>query len=713
MRKIFIPAILIGCLAANVLGASPAAAAADSSLIQTVRELIADSLAGFRDSLAAKDRKLAEDSLGDVRPARAYLRTAQSEIFATAAGSVTDDYPLGPGDVLVLTIWGQKQARYDLEVDRDGQIQIPSAGTVNLNGATFGMARGMISRKLSTVYSGVSAGFTQFDLTIAKLKQVRVFVVGEVKSPGGYLLPGATSVLQAVAIAGGPTAKGSDRVARIVEGDHTRDIDLYQYLFLGRRPSGDVLHEGQVIRIPPALGVAEVRGGAARPGLYEVLPGESSSSLLQLAGGLSAEGLAGQPMNLVRRSGSGTYAVLVGPGAKELGGQESSPVGPGDVLEVPVQGTFARTSPVISGAVARPGTYPYTEGMDVNALLELAGGPAPSAILDRVLVYRSPSVPNSTVERVSLAGGSDLRIQPTDSVVVGSREGEPAAPRTVEIEGAVKRPGSYKWSHGMTIKDLLALAGGFESWAALDRVRLDAPGVDGAKPNSRILSLDPSLAIGSAETPLPPFAKVNVGKANGWIGGRGVKVQGLVAQPGTFALLAPRERVSSLMARAGGLLPEAYAGGAILVRPSEGRIPFDLAKAMRSKGSDDDVELLDGDSIDVPWRPSTVVVKGEVNKPNAVLWRKGKPWSWYVENAGGFTDSARKKAVFVEHADGAIQTAEGGIDDPTPGSVVVVPRLEPPKRATSAEKISAFGTIASALAALVTAWAIYQTVDNK
>ncbi len=677
--------------------------------------LALDQKAAAPDSTVARiSAKAVSDSIDDSRPARRYLRNADSSLLATAPGSVADDYPLGPGDVLVLNIWGQKQAAYELPVDRDGQIQIPTAGVVNLNGATFGSAQRLIGRKLSAVYSGVSAGSTQFDITLAKLKQVRVFVVGEVRKPGAYLLPGATSVLQAVALAGGPTPRGSDRVARIVVDSATRDIDLYQYLFLGRRPSGDVLHDGQVVRVPPALGVAEVRGGAARTGLFEVLPGETSASLLQLAGGLSSEGLAGQPMNLVRRSGSGTYAVLVGPGATVLGGQESSPVGAGDVLDVPVQGAFARTSPVIAGAVARPGTYPHTEGMGVKALVDLAGGPTEGAILDRVLVYRNPSVANSPVERVSLADGADLRIQPTDSVVVGARDGEASAPpRTVDVEGAVKRPGTYRWSPGMTIKDLLTLAGGFESWADLGRVRLDAPGVEGGKPKSQLVALDLSLAIGSVEPSLQPFSKVSVGTSAGWSGGRGVKVRGLVAQPGTFALLAPRERVSSLMARAGGLLPEAYAGGAILVRPSEGRIPFDLEKAIRSQGSDDDVELLDGDSLDIPWRPSTVVVRGEVNRPTAVLWRKGKSWSWYVVNAGGFTDSAGRKAVFVERADGAIQTIDGGIDAPTPGSVVVVPRLEPPKRSTSAEKITAFGTIASALAALVTAWAIYQTVDSK
>lgn len=687
--------------------------APDTATTRAIVRIVSDSLSALRDSIASGARLRRLDSLEDARPARRYLRNADSSLLATSPGSVADDYPLGPGDVLVLNIWGQKQATYDLPVDRDGQIQIPVAGVVNLNGVSFGSAHRLIGRKLSAVYSGVSTGATQFDISLAKLKQVRVFVVGEVRRPGAYLLSGATSVLQAVALAGGPTSRGSDRVARVVRDSVVRDIDLYQYLFLGRRPSGDVLHDGQVVRVPAAQGTAEVAGAAARPGMYEVLPGETSESLLQLAGGLAPDAQVGQPLNLVRRSGGGTYTVLVGPGAEALGGVSSSPVGPGDVLEIPKQGVVLRTSPVVRGAVARPGTYPWSEGLGLRKLLEMAGGPTADALAGRVLVYRDPQRPGGAIERLSLASDGDLAVHPSDSVVVSSILDTSMMDRWVRIDGAVRRPGSYRWSSGLTAKDLLALAGGAQPWGLLAKARLDVPAVAGGDPTSRTLDLVGDLSSTDGDIPLKPFSMLGVPSDPTWTPASIVSVTGLVARPGSFVLLSPRERVSSVVSRAGGLLPEAYGAGAILKRAAEGRVPFDLSKALETPGSSDDVEMLAGDSLLVSWVPSTVRVRGEIHEPGAALWRKGKGWKWYVENAGGYTDSAQRNGVYVVRADGSIQTVSGGIDDPSPGSEVVVPRLVPPQRSTSAEKISAFGTIASAIAALITAWAIYMTVDSK
>lgn len=681
----------------------------DSIIRQTVGKIVSDSLSLLRDSMAARSESVVDDA----RPARNYLRNADSSLFSTAAGSVADDYPLGPGDVIVLNIWGQKQATYELPVDRDGQVQIPVAGVVNLNGASFGSARRLIGRKLSSVYSGVSAGATQFDISLAKLKQVRVFVVGEVRRPGAYLLPGATSVLQAVALAGGPTSRGSDRVARIVVDSLARDIDMYQYLFLGHRPQGDVLHDGQVVRVPPALGTAEVAGAAARPGVYEVLPGETSETLLQLAGGFAPDALSGQPLNLVRRSGSGTYTVLVGAGAVALGGVSTSPVGPGDILEIPRQGVVVRTSPVVRGAVARPGTYPWSQGLGLRKLLEMAGGPTSDAIAGRVLVYHDPQRADGTLERLSLASAGDISIQPSDSVVVSSALDTPRTERWVRIDGAVRRPGTYRWSAGITARDLLALAGGAQPWGLPAQSRLDAPGALGGAATTRSIDLDGDLASRSGDVALEPFSMIGIPSNPAWKPVSVVSVTGLVGRPGALVLLSPRERVSSVVARVGGLLPDAYGGGAILKRSGEGRIPFDLARALKSPGSGDDVELLAGDSLDVPWVPSTVRVRGEVNEPGAALWRKGKGWEWYVENAGGFTDSAQRSGAYVVRADGSIQTVSEGIGDPSPGSIVVVPRLVPPPRSNTTQKITAFGVIASAIASLVTAWAIFMTVDGE
>lgn len=704
--------IRVFLLLMSAVSVSMAAPASDTAFARVLNQAITDSLSRLRDSLQAqRDRDNAVDSLADDRPARTYLRASDPSLFAAASGSVGDDYPMGPGDGLVLTVWGQKQARYDLEVDRDGQVQIPSLGVVSLNGLNFGETRRLIGRKLSGIYSGISSGGTQYDLTISKLRQIRVFVVGDVRKPGGYMLTGATSVLQAVAIAGGPTELGSDRTVIIGDGPQARRVDLYQYLFLGRRPKGDVLRDGDIVRIPAAMGVAEVRGGAARPGRYEIVPGETALSLLELAGGFGPRGAEGTPINLIRRVAGGTTAALVGPGATALGGIEDSPVGAGDVLEVPVRVLGRRTSPVITGAVARPGTYGWVAGLKLGRLLELAGGTTNQAILERAVVYRNNGSRDGVVMRVALSGGEDLEIQAEDSVVVGSLLDTLTTPKQVRVSGAVRSPGEYRWSAGMTVKDLILLAGGFQPWADPSKTRIDAPTKGTSSSTSRIVAMDPRLVPSGSDPEIVAGGLVHVPSQPGGSSSV-VRLEGYVVSPGHISLIGSRENVSAVVTRAGGLHPDAYGQGAQLHRASEGRIPFDLSKALKDPGSPDDVLLLQGDSLYVPHVPATVQVRGEVNQPTAVLWRKGKDWDWYVENAGGMTDSAMKSAVYIIYADGSIRTRDGGMPDPGPGAVVVVPRLEPPRRSTTAEKISAFGVIASAITSLVTAWAIYMTVDN-
>lgn len=706
---------LLACLLSGGLGtslaqapASPAPGVADSSIARIVAGVLADSLGRLRDSIRSGSLAPSRiDTSEDSRPARDVLRVSDPTLFASTSGSVGDDYPLGPGDELVLSIWGQKQAQYSLVVDRDGQVQIPSAGAVSLNGTNFGEARRLIGRKLSSIYSGIGSGTTQFDLSIAKLKQIRVFVVGDVAKPGGYILQGATSTMQAIALAGGPTPRGSDRVALVTNGNTTLTVDLYQYLFLGRRPADDILRDGSVVRVPAALGTAQVRGGASRPGHYEVLPGETTKSLLELAGGLSARGAAGVPMNLVRASGAYSSAILVGSGADLAGGAATHPVGAGDILEVPLKQAPRRGAPVVSGAVARPGTYPWSEGMTLGRLLELAGGPTGESYLERVVIFRTDAKGQSFILSTSVASAAGTPLRFSDSVVVGSVAEITDSTRTVSISGAVRSPTTVVWGSGLRVKDLVVLAGGWLPWADPSKVRVDLLSPDGETASSRTIALDTSLGASSQDFVLPTAAIVHVPGEQASASVRKVVVQGLVANPGVQGLLSPKERVASIVARAGGLRPEAYASGATLHRPSEGRIPMDLAKALRNPKSDDNVVLLDGDSLHVPHVPATVRVEGQVQRPTAALWRKGKDWEWYVRNAGGLTDSAMVKGTYVVYADGSMATYEDGIDEPTPGSVIVVPRRNPPPQSTTVEKINAFGAIAGAIGTLVTAYAIY------
>lgn len=190
-----------------------------------------------------------------------------------------------------------------------------------------------------------------------------------------------------------------------------------------------------------------------------------------------------------------------------------------------------------------------------------------------------------------------------------------------------------------------------------------------------------------------------------------VKVTGLVQVPGNYALVSANETVASLIQRAGGLAPGAFLQGAYFYRPAEGRVPLSLERALKKPKSEDNLALAPGDSLHIPGRPATVRVQGRVHKPTQVLWRDGEGWEWYVNSAGGFADSANRKAVYIEYADGSIRSLDQGLDDPPPGSTVHVPRTDPPRTSTTVEKISAFGPLLQGISAILTVYVLYLTAD--
>jgi protein involved in polysaccharide export with SLBB domain len=669
------------------------------------------SLERLRDSVkvAGQLQTIRLDSIKDDRPGRAYLRTADPTLFLSHTGSVGQDYPLGPGDVLILYIWGQKQARYELEVDRDGQVEIPTVGVVSLNGATFGEARHIIGKRLGSLYSGLGSGLTNFDLTMEKLKQIRVFVMGDVYRPGGYLLSGNTSSLQALALAGGPTQKGSERLVKISRGDAEIDIDLYKYMFLGKRPAKDALQDGDIVRIPPALGTADVEGAVSRPGKYEVIPGSTVQDFIGFAGGCSPDCAMDQPVLLSHVNGDKRYAQVVGTTKEVLSGTRMAEVSAGDLVFAPRKPPTKRASPFVSGSVMAPGPYPYSSNLTVRDLVREAGGPASGAVLSRIVVFRFDSLGGCTVLRTSLESGPELDVFPLDSIVVGDRTLSPDTTSDVEVFGAVSSPGKYAWAKGMKLKDLLAMAGGISTWAEPREIRVQQADSASGAIRTRTIPVDTNLAGSAGDLQLQARALVTVPARRGRYMLPRVVIAGHVRQPQTLLLYSSREKVASAVAQAGGLSSAAYPEGAVLWRASEGRIPLNLSRALQHPRSDDNVFLHPGDSLYIPDRPATVRVSGRVNKPTQVLWRDGKDWKWYVYAAGGFADSANVQGVYVQYADGSIRSLDQGLDDPEPGSVVVVPTKDPGHALTAIDKISAFGTIASAVAALLTVYVIYLT----
>lgn len=649
-----------------------------------------------KDTLRNKVRSNVDSLKKPRRYVQGLFQTADPNLFASHVGAVGAGYQLGSGDELILTLWGQKEARYSLVLDRDGQVSVEGIGVVSLNGQSLSSAADILRKRLQRIYSGLGSGGVNMDLTMGKLKQVRVFVVGDVVRPGGYMLSGNTSVFAALFQAKGPSDLGSERTIVVTRGNKELSFDLYDYVFYGKKPAGDVLQDGDVVRVPRRGATVEIRGDVGRTGLYELKPKEGAKELIGFAGGLNAT-TAQTPISVLRIFENGRADAIKLPTPQEVLAGAPALLQDADIVQVFAGKDPSSSTVAAAGWVRFAGSYPFTPGMTAADLLTLSGGLARDAYPDRMLLSRRLPTGQRELRRFSLENAGSIPLQALDSVSIFDRR-EMAFRDSVSISGAVQRPGIYMWNAGMTIKDLILKAGGFKLDAEFGNVRVESPIAGARKSKVEYLPLDSSLSTRSADQPMPAQAHVEVPYNPMLTRLEMVEIRGWVERPGTYGLRESGERFSSLFERVGGLRPDAYLEGARLIRGDSlsGRIQIDFNRALKDKGGYDDLPLRGGDIIVIPMRPATVTVRGRVNSPRNIVWREGKSWKWYVQQAGGYSDSADEDRVYVRYADGSVETRDGGIfSKPNPGSEVVVPFRKPPEPTT-------FGQVLTGVNALLT-----------
>ena len=646
----------------------------------------------------------------NVRWGQSIFRAGSTDLAASYAGAVGPDYALGPGDEVILTLWGEKEARYQLELDRDGQVAIELVGVVSLNGQTVRSAESLLRKRLTKVYSGLATGATQMDLTLGKLKRIRVYVVGDVEKPGSFMLSGNTTVLAALFQAHGPNDLGSERQIEVHRGSHVFKVDIYDYLAKGRRSSNDVLQDGDLVRVPRKGKIVAIRGEIGRPGLYELLPKEGAKEILQYAGGLNA-GTANANLTVQRLFENGRRDAVLLPAPAEILAGASAPLEDGDSVWV-FPGTDPSNATVhVGGDVRFPGAYPVAPGLTVGALVAKAGGLKRDAYAWRALITRQNDDGTTMILRHDLTQGDGPEIKPRDSVEIVNWF-EMAFVDSVTISGAVRLPGRYPWKNGMTVKDLILQAGGFLKRAEFGTLRLETPMSDAEETRVEILSLDSSLTAAAADRPIEAAAHLAVPFDPQFNELEYVEIKGWVVRPGRYSLARPDERLSEIIERAGGLKREGYLEGAKLLRgEADGaRIQVHFKDAISSPGGKADLAMRNGDTIIIPKIPATVEVKGRVNAPGHIVWQEGCKWSWYIEQAGGLADSAYEDGIYVQYADGSVQTKSGGIDaKPNPGSVVYVPFRKPAEPVTF---LAALGGVNAILATVIAGLTIMVLMRN-
>ena len=492
---------------------------------------------------------------------------ADTTLFADSAPS---SYQLGPGDSLKIIVWSElgDETVYDVQVNPEGQVYIPIIGILGVSGKTVGQFENIVLGKLSGKFNHFKG-----QVTLSKVRTIMIYVAGEVEKPGAMMVSGLTTAFSALYRAGGPTEKGSMRNIRVIAPNgNTKNIDLYRYFMSGDRNQDIPVKNGDTIFVPPTEKKITVAGMVARPAIYELTGETGLADVMKMAGNILPEGYSGR-ISITRWIGSERRKSFdINPSDKKT--MSSFKVLPGDEIKVERSSGIIENSVTISGPVYKPGNYSANNGLTISGLVKLAGGMvAETANYEHGQIVRKTSGGKNEILsfnlRKALDGDSnhDIVLKPLDEVKLFEEKEITSDVRQLYIGGAVKNIGNYDYHEGMTLADIVLLAGGLTNDAS-GEVEIARKG-EGE--TSVIIKANIEKALSEKNSAdnvvLQSLDKVNIiGKGDMMIEPEVVILKGQVMRPGAYALTSRGEKLSDLIKRAGGLTKRAYAEGTIFMR---------------------------------------------------------------------------------------------------------------------------------------------------
>lgn len=655
-----------------------------------------------------------------------------------------ENYRLGPGDEVIIDIWGASENTIRQQISPEGNIQVSGIGPVHLNGMTIKEANSYLQGEFAKIYAGIGGDqpSSQIKLTLGDVRTILINVMGEVAVPGTYRLSSFSSVFHALYRAGGVNDIGSLRNIQVVRaGKVIANVDVYQIIMNGRLSDDIRLQEGDFILVKPYETLVKIEGKVKRPMFYEMKPTETVATIIDYAGGFTGDAYK-KAVRLIRKSSGREYQVF------NVDEMDFSVFRLEDGDEIATDSILNRfeNKVEIRGAVYRPGLYQLNKEVGtVKELIKKAEGLRGDAFMNRALLDREHEDLSHEVVAIDLRGlldgtFADIPLQKNDvlyvSSIVDMKEEE-----TVSIHGEVANPGVYRYSDNTTIEDLIFQAGGLKEAAATTMVnitrRIKSPkSKDFSNSLGEVYTFDitDGLVVGGESFYLKPYDEVYIRKSPAYKQQQNVVISGEVLFDGTYSLLKKNERISDVIARAGGVTPDAYVKGARLLRKmteeerrrqedavriaksSEGRDSISVEKlnvsdiytvgirldlALENPGSDYDIVMREGDVLYVPEYISTVKISGAVMYPNTVSYKEGANLKYYINQAGGYGNLAKKKKAYVIYMNGTVSRLKSNNRKAIePGCEIIVPSKEEKKRLSTAEILSMGSTTAS-LAAVV------------
>ena len=658
------------------------------------------------------------------------------------------NYRLGPGDAVYIDIYGASQKTVESTVSPDGFVTIEGYGPVQVSGLTVEQANARLRSTLGSRYSS-----SQIKLTVGETRSIMVNVMGEVKAPGTYTLSAFATVFHALYMAGGTNELGTLRNIKVYRNNRLVSVvDIYDYMLNGKLTGNVRLADNDVIVVGPYDCLVNITGKVKRPMWYEMKKNESVGTILKYAGGFTGDAYT-KSVRLIRKTGK-EYSVF------NVDEFDMSSFHLADEDSISVDSILPRYSNMveIKGAVFRPGMYQVGgEINSVRTLIEHAEGLKEEAFTVRAVMHRMKADRTLEVLPVDVDGilsgkVADVPLQPNDVLFIPTKQ-EMMEEQTITIHGEVNYPGIYKYAEHETIEDFVLQAGGLKNSASTVKVdvsrRVSNPkalATDSITARTFSFALKDGFVIdGKPGFELMPFDEVYVRKSPGYTKQQNITVDGEVMFSGTYTLAKNNTRLSDVIKAAGGVTDRGYAAGATLVRrinESERKrleaarkmaleqyeqvaveeaaktgqkvdmtnserlkkfqiedtysVGIELDKALANPGSDDDIVLREGDRIVVPQYTGTVKINGEVMYPNTVGFVKGKKASYYIDQAGGFSNKAKRRQSYIIYMNGTVAKVSHNAK-PMPGCEIVVPA-----KATTKLSIAETMTIGTSVASIAT-----------
>ena len=675
------------------------------------------------------------------------LFSSRDLTFAPSTNLATPrNYHLGPGDEVIIDIWGASQSTVREVISPDGNIMVQGLGPVYLNGRTVSEADSYIKKVFSQIYSGLSDSDSNSSirLSLGQNRSIQVNVMGEVMTPGTYQVSSFSTVFNAIYLAGGLNGTGSLRSIKLYRGNRKiAEIDLYDYILNGRLPEDIRLEDNDVVMVSPHSILVGISGRVRRPMLYEMKTGETLSTLIDYAGGLRSDAYR-KDLRVMRM---GDYEREIYTVSSES--SASFEMKDGDRVYVDSILQTVDMMAEVRGSVYRAGKFRIgAEIRTVRDLVNTAGGLKEDAFASRALLSRTNPDKTRTNLALDIKGIMDGSVadEPlrSDDILYIPSHFDMGDVKSVSIYGEVLFPGRYRYADNTSIEDLIFQAGGLRDNASLSRVDVvrrsrdkDAVSKTDQLSETFTFSISEDLKLQSEGFRLMPYDEVYIRRSPGYAANRHIIIDGEVTFPGYYSMTTNTERLSNIISRAGGFSSEAYLEGARLERRmtdderarqrglaenlassdsllfaevmSElaSSVTFDvginLREAIDKPGSSSDIILRDGDRIIIPSFTNTVRINGEVMYSNTTPYVKGKNLSYYIDKAGGYSQKAKKNKAYVVYMNGSVSKARRHSSKLLqPGCEIIVPSKVKREGLSTAEILS-LGSTSASLATVVLA----------